>query len=306
MSRCNLLTKYQILIYPDRAGDCCALRFRRIVPRIFFGLLFGLMITAGVLTYRIMDVKDMHIHYAASEAERIQLRQQILGEASELAKLRGQYAQVENFNHKLKVMLNMVEPQPEVDLAQGGPWLDFGRNDITPYSMRSLVRNMQRGANSLQSDIMQAERVQQTVLQEMRRNTTKLAWTPSVWPVKGRVTSYFGMRNHPFDKQSRMHQGLDIVPKTGRGTPVHAPANGVVTFAARKGYYGITLMIRHQGGVETKYAHLSKIAVKVGDTVSRDDVVAYVGNTGRSTGPHLHYEVRLHGKATNPKRYILN
>jgi hypothetical protein len=305
MSRCHLFSKYQIIIYPDCAGKCRALRLRRIVPRLMMGLILGMLLSGGFLLSRALQLGDMERSYADMESERIALRTGLLARARQLAGLRAEYDHVNDFIGKLKVMLSMEEPEPE-GVAMGGIHYAFAQGSITPYNMRSLVRNMQRGADSLAGDVLDAEGEQQNVLREMRLNMNTLAWTPSVWPVKGRITSGFGMRNHPFDKTSRMHQGIDIVPTTGRGTPIHAPANGVVEFVGRKGYYGLTLNIRHTGNVMTRYAHLQKVAVKVGQVVSRDDVIAYVGNTGRSTGPHLHYEVRLDGKAVNPKRFILN
>ena len=90
------------------------------------------------------------------------------------------------------------------------------------------------------------------------------------------------------------------------GTPIHAPARGVVTAAGTDGAYGISVDLNHGGGLTTKYAHMSKLAVKSGQTVERGDVIGYVGRTGRATGPHLHYEVRLNGVPTNPYAYLLN
>ncbi len=305
MSRCQIFNKYQILIYSECADQCCALRLNRIVPRVLLVLLVGLLLSGSFLLIKAIEVQSMHRNLARLERESLTQRSDLLVEARELSALRGEYDRVDTFNHKLKVMLNMDEADEE-DLALGGSNLAFTRASITPYNIRSLVRNMQRGTKSLGRDIFEAERVQQNVFHEMRRNMSILAWTPSVWPVKGRVTSSFGMRNHPFDSRYRMHQGIDIVPYSGRGTPIHAPADGVVLFSGNKGYYGLTLKIRHYGNLTTKYAHLQRLAVKVGQTVSRGDVIAFVGNSGRSTGPHLHYEVLVNGKATNPRRYILN
>jgi murein DD-endopeptidase MepM/ murein hydrolase activator NlpD len=101
-----------------------------------------------------------------------------------------------------------------------------------------------------------------------------------------------------------MHAGIDIATKTG--TPIAAPADGVVSFSGRKGAFGKVLVIDHGYGYSTFYGHCSSLKKKVGDRVKRGDVIAYVGNTGRSTGPHLHYEVRVNGVATNPTKYILD
>lgn len=116
------------------------------------------------------------------------------------------------------------------------------------------------------------------------------------WPVQGRISSRYGTR------WGRMHYGLDIAVPTG--TPVRAAAAGTVTYAGSMGSYGLLVIIDHGNGVETRYAHNSRIVVKVGQRVKRGDLVAYSGNTGNSTGPHLHFEIRHRGTAVNPENYL--
>jgi len=116
------------------------------------------------------------------------------------------------------------------------------------------------------------------------------------WPVQGRISSRFGPR------WGRMHEGLDIAVNTG--TPVKAAAAGKVSFAGWNGAYGYLVKIDHGNGVETRYAHNSRLLVKAGDRVTAGQVVARSGNTGRSTGPHVHFEIRLNGRAYNPLDYL--
>jgi septal ring factor EnvC (AmiA/AmiB activator) len=130
-----------------------------------------------------------------------------------------------------------------------------------------------------------------------------LAAAPSIWPVRGWVTSDFSVRLDPYTGERVMHEGLDIA--TGMGTPVRAPADGTVVFGGVEGGYGHVLVIDHGYGLKSRFGHLSRIDVKVGQKVHRGDFVAAVGNTGRSTGPHLHYEVRVNGVADNPRKFIL-
>lgn len=121
-------------------------------------------------------------------------------------------------------------------------------------------------------------------------------------PVEGTITSGFGMRNHPILRRRRAHKGLDIAAPTG--TEIFAPGRGVVTFSGRKNGYGNTVIVDHGYGYTTLYAHCSKLLVEKGASVSRGDVIALVGSTGRSTGPHLHYEVRINGTHMNPSAFI--
>ncbi len=127
---------------------------------------------------------------------------------------------------------------------------------------------------------------------------------PLAIPVKTafRYTSGFGVRRDPMNGRSRMHSGTDFAARPG--TPIHATAEGVVTFAGWQSGYGRVVKVRHAFGFETVYAHMSAARVKVGDRVARDDRIGDMGNTGRSTGTHLHYEVRLNGKPVNPMKYI--
>jgi murein DD-endopeptidase MepM/ murein hydrolase activator NlpD len=117
-------------------------------------------------------------------------------------------------------------------------------------------------------------------------------------PVPGRITSGYGMRRHPILGYRRMHAGIDF--RAGQGTPIYAVTDGTVQFAGRNGGHGNYVKINHGSGLATGYAHMSRIAVSSGARVSRGQVIGYVGSTGLSTGPHLHYEVFRNGKAVNP------
>ncbi|MBK0398001.1 peptidoglycan DD-metalloendopeptidase family protein [Limibaculum sp. M0105] len=126
---------------------------------------------------------------------------------------------------------------------------------------------------------------------------------PFAMPVKGgRYTSNFGPRRDPLRRRMSMHAGIDIAGP--RGTPVHATADGVVTYAGRQRGYGIVVKIRHAFGFETVYAHLDRARVTLGQRVERGDLIADMGNTGRSTGTHLHYEVRIDAEPVNPMKFI--
>jgi murein DD-endopeptidase MepM/ murein hydrolase activator NlpD len=126
--------------------------------------------------------------------------------------------------------------------------------------------------------------------------------SPSGWPASGNISSGFGMRIHPRDGVRRMHTGIDItMPK---GTPLHATADGVISFADRSGGNGNIVVIEHGHGLSTVYAHNSRNSVKAGQTVKRGDLIAYSGSTGVTTGPHLHYEVWRNGQSVNPEPFL--
>ena len=127
---------------------------------------------------------------------------------------------------------------------------------------------------------------------------------PSRMPLESaRLTSDFGMRTHPVLGGRRDHKGIDLAAPTG--TPVYATADGIVGRADWFSSYGLYIEIDHGADLETRYAHLSQLAVSAGDRVRKGDLIGYVGSTGRSTGPHLHYEIRIAGDAVNPMPYMV-
>ena len=130
----------------------------------------------------------------------------------------------------------------------------------------------------------------------------RLAESPSLWPVEGRITGPFGARIDPFNGEGAFHRGVDI--STSYGHSIIAPADGAVTYADFYSGYGRMIVIEHGHGIATRYGHLSEFAVVEGQRVKRGEVIGYVGMSGRSTGPHLHYEVWVHDAPVNPYTYL--
>ena len=147
---------------------------------------------------------------------------------------------------------------------------------------------------------------QQQSLEELKeaiiKRADRLSHTPSIYPVKGTISSKFGYRKSPFGRSTEFHDGLDIAAPYG--TEVVATADGVVTFAGYKSGYGRTVTISHGYGYETSYCHNSSILVKTGQQVKKGQVIAKVGSTGRSTGPHLHYMVKVNGQLQDPANFL--
>jgi murein DD-endopeptidase MepM/ murein hydrolase activator NlpD len=126
--------------------------------------------------------------------------------------------------------------------------------------------------------------------------------TPNIWPIRGPIGSPFGTRLDPFDSTAEVHLGLDIVAAVG--SPVKSSAAGIVRIAQRESDYGNLVVIDHGNGLTTRYAHLRGFAVRSGQAVTKSQVIGWVGMTGRTTGPHLHYEVRLNDRPMNPRSYL--
>jgi murein DD-endopeptidase MepM/ murein hydrolase activator NlpD len=180
--------------------------------------------------------------------------------------------------------------------AVGGSKVDYPTAELLGSA------NLKDGIDLLKDRTTEMEN-QLTLLQQVaEKKATIRRITPSIWPVKGRVTSHYGNRLDPFSGEGELHLGVDISALFG--TQVHAPADGKVIYAQRKAAYGNLIIIDHGNGLTTRFGHLSRFNVKVGQKVRRTDVVGYVGTSGRSTAPHLHYEVRLGDRAVNPRNYL--
>ncbi len=168
------------------------------------------------------------------------------------------------------------------------------------------LSKIQKDRRLLESALDELEDLSKSMESEIRnlqnKSKTALGTGKYIWPVSGDITSYFGYRIHPILKKRKYHSGLDIAALSG--TPIAASDTGVVIFSARNGGYGLMVTIDHGAGISTIYAHCSQLLVKKGQKVSKGEIIAKVGSTGLSTGPHLHFEVRKGGVPVNPLNYI--
>ncbi|MBF0273988.1 MAG: M23 family metallopeptidase [Nitrospinae bacterium] len=215
--------------------------------------------------------------------------------------------------NELKKIDNKVRIITALGVKENSFFGKGGPEDRDFIDIHELIEDnhTQRAIEFLKDDISrltEMSKVQKESFEELNiylnKQNSILASTPSIWPVKGWITSGFGYRSSPFNGIRKMHEGIDIVAK--RGTPVIAPAAGVVVKAGRVNGYGLLVEIKHGYGLLTKYGHNSKLLVKEGQKVKRGQIISKVGSSGRSTGPHLHYEVVLNGVPINPLNYIIN
>jgi murein DD-endopeptidase MepM/ murein hydrolase activator NlpD len=200
-------------------------------------------------------------------------------------------------------MMNLDKDPADVSASIGGPAASMNQ-PLPLYRQELLARRVHSLLDQLGADTRMEELKQQDLLHALRENREVLASTPSIWPSEGYLTSTFGRRSSPFGTGADFHRGIDIANRIG--TPVRSPAKGVITYTGWDGGYGNCIVINHGNNISTRYAHLQHMSAKLGQVVNRGDIIGAVGNSGRSTGPHLHYEVRLSGVCVNPLRYILN
>ncbi|CAN2039675.1 murein DD-endopeptidase [Candidatus Magnetomoraceae bacterium gMMP-15] len=239
------------------------------------------------------------------EEELISQREQIGNFAGQINEMKKRLAFLNEFEKKIRTVANLTMPGHKEVFGVGGSLpedLDTKLSINNQYS--SLVREMHDQTNEILSASLSQEERFDYLLELLEDQRNLLSCTPSIRPVRGWVSSNFGYRTSPFTGKKEFHGGLDIA--NHEGTKIMAPANGIVAFAGRKGAYGNMIAIDHGYGILTRYGHLKETLVKTGTKVKRGDIIALMGNTGRSTGPHVHYEVRLNGIAVNPNNYILN
>ncbi len=220
-----------------------------------------------------------------TQSENARLREENERQRQRLESLNNRVEAVEDASRKLVEMSGVEnnDSQPSISGGTGGPALPF--DEMTVNFVESKAEYVE-----------QELRAYEALLKEK-------SVIPSIWPVKGNLESGFGGRRNPFGGSSfEYHEGQDIDAEMG--TPVMAAASGTVVHAGWQNGYGQVVYIDHGSGLTTRYGHLSQIGVAVGQSIARGETLGLVGSTGRSTGPHLHYEVRLNNEPVNPRRYL--
>jgi murein DD-endopeptidase MepM/ murein hydrolase activator NlpD len=267
-------------------------------------LLVG-MVLGGTIHY--MQVAQDAAENRILRDENLTLRTQLKSVRERIEHIGSTLDRVERFDQKLRAVTMLSDPQR--NLAMGPTEPEPGTTSPTTDTQFTRLATTET-PNALMGrlDRLSAEATrQEQSLQELQAyfqdQKSLLASTPSIWPARGWVTSDFGSRLDPYTADRVMHQGLDIAAPHGK--EVYSPSDGTVVFAGLEGGYGNVIVIDHGYGIKTRYGHLAKILVKPGEKVKRGALIAAVGNTGRSTGPHLHYEVRVNGIPQNPRKFIL-
>jgi murein DD-endopeptidase MepM/ murein hydrolase activator NlpD len=272
-----------------------------------FALITGLvLIAAVVLLFFYSDNLRKRLELFTLEIEDSDQQEELAGSQEEIGELNRQLQRIREANDvaRLSHALPLV-PDSEREGGIGGVELgraiaSFPRIPDSPLD-ETTQRYFERSLRLAGSINYESSLLNQTI-ERTRREADIRAHTPSIKPVVGHIVSFMGNRIHPITGLIHFHRGIDILAPWG--TPIFAPADGVVVFAGTRGGYGTTCFIEHGYGYQTRYGHCSKLHVKVGDEVKRGQIIAEVGSTGMSTGPHLHYEVLVDGSVTDPMAYI--
>ncbi|MFA5756100.1 MAG: peptidoglycan DD-metalloendopeptidase family protein [Smithellaceae bacterium] len=275
--------------------------------KLIYGLIAGSILAVLLTLYIIYD-------YAGITRDRMELsrlRQQTAQQTKEMNELAikiDQFAdrmeEIKQFDKKLRILATeQIGQDAKTPLGIGGSNNDQMRlRQLIEEDREKLVSGMHENIDRLNAEADEREMSFNELLRFLREQKSLLAATPSLWPVHGWVTSEFGMRRNPFGSGGEFHKGIDIASRAGK--EIIAPADGFVLEAAYRTDDGNVVKIEHGYGISTSYAHLSKAAVKDGVQIRKGDVIGYVGDTGRSTGAHLHYSVFVNNVPVNPRKYL--
>jgi len=278
-------------------------RFFWLAMPLVSAVFIGALVAIALYLVNLHNIND----YARLASKNRELEKQVVFFSQRVADLNDKVLHLRQSNAKIKVLANLAVVPESLDLrGVGGP--DPLASALTVSSLdeerKAQLAAMHRELQRLELEIAAEENALGCLNNHLSEQQSLLNFTPSIWPVRGWISSPFGYRSSPFTQRRELHKGVDIVNRVG--TPVVATADGRVVFAGHQSGYGKLVTIDHGLGKITRYGHLSQIGVKNGDAVVRGQELGKLGNTGRSTGPHLHYEVVVDGKAVNPVEFLLD
>jgi murein DD-endopeptidase MepM/ murein hydrolase activator NlpD len=326
---------YTVVVF--RGSSSKPLRFsfpRKFIRKLL--ILVAAFIVADLLVVSHYVIRTGEVwQLSAFRAEAMSAREQTAAFSSAIDDLKRRISAMNEVNQRLRVMLGIEPSKQSSDLSNGrggdetplpdgkgalgtpaGTGLDnrqssMEMNDavradgsITAENAEIIAQQVREEIQSLAVAASNQEQTLEELSQAAEQRSTQWSSTPSIWPVRGWVTSGFGPRVSPFTEKPAWHDGLDI--GASPNAPVQAPAQGRVISVGFDPKMGNNVKIDHGYGIETVYGHLAKALVKEGQRVKRGDVVALVGTTGLSTGPHLHYMVKKNGQALDPTKFILD
>jgi murein DD-endopeptidase MepM/ murein hydrolase activator NlpD len=288
---------YTIMIVPHAAA-----KFRRIrISKNFLiaaGCFLGVVFTAGLMfPHYLLRSSQLTANLSRMAQENQELRKANEKIDESLTDLRSKLAEFETKATKFAMMAGVEDPQSQ-QLAAGGSSFDL--KGLSPKASQAVIEAEINTLKERSGALQDSFRVLDMAFQ---KQSLLLSSTPSIYPVHGLLGNGYGWRRDPFTGMRDFHQGLDLVAPLG--TKVVAPADGIVTKVGQSGGFGNSVFISHGYGIITRYGHLSAYNVKIGQRVKRGDVIGMVGSTGRSTGPHLHYELLVHQRNVDPIKYIL-
>jgi murein DD-endopeptidase MepM/ murein hydrolase activator NlpD len=295
---------YTLIVVPDHHSSVKRYQIQRSYLYQLAGGLGALLVLMSVGTIHYFSVAHDASENRILREENLALKGQLKSIRERIDHIGSTLDRVERFDQKLRAVTLLSDPQRNLAMGPTAePTTEPGSNAFTRPTSAENPQVLTSRLDKLSVEATRQEQSLQELQAYFQEQKSLLASTPSIWPTRGWVTSDFGQRLDPYTAERVMHEGLDIA--SAQGKDVVSPADGTIVFAGLEGGYGNVVVIDHGYGIKTRYGHLSQLMVKAGQRVKRGQEIATVGNTGRSTGPHLHYEVRVNGIPENPRKFIL-
>ncbi|MBO8155610.1 MAG: peptidoglycan DD-metalloendopeptidase family protein [Bacillaceae bacterium] len=308
---------WTILLMSDTNKPVIQLKIPKIIPYIASLVLVTLSIwlyiseTSGkqleeknqILTQNLVQMKE----------KVDQQREEIAYYEQEASRIEEKLIHLDQLERELTEMISSLNPDHIESVQDSGPMggLDIpfqqgtGQNEIVQLSYQTEKdRSLTVQYSELEEQLPDFIKRYEKALENIEKINEKLKSVPTFWPTDAtRITSTFGKRSDPFTGREAVHTGIDLAGPWG--TPIYAAADGTVIFSGRDGGYGNSIVINHNSTYQTRYGHMSRLAVNEGDKVKKGDVIGYMGSTGRSTGSHLHYEIIKNGNMIDPYPYMM-
>ena len=297
---------FTLVIIPDKTSRV----FRIQIPKtLFYGgaAALALMLLFGGFTFfRSLELGSRLETYRALESKTLEQKVALKRFGNEMDSLKDQIGRMRELDYKLRVItdLEVEKPSPSVYGIGGSLETDGGLTlENADESKMDLVAMLDKDLARLLEMANYQEQSFNNLKTYLSDQKDLIERTPHRWPAHGFLSSNFGARVDPFTGLARLHEGIDIVAR--RGTPITAPAEGIVTYTGVDPTLGEMVVIDHGYGLITRYGHNDTVLVREGQRVKRGDPIATVGSSGKSTGPHLHYEIRINDIAVNPLNYLI-
>ncbi len=296
---------FSVIIVPHTKTNFKTLTFSK--KRMKF-LLGGAAAVILVLLVFLVDYFSMTLirsKYKKMSRENTEQKEKILNYESSIQQLQQSVLNYEGYAKKLNVLMGLKAPEmiggePGIGGGDPGPGADGAFAQSFPESPQNLSPGAMQSLTQKAGNI---EKNLDSLISVVESQAARLSTTPSIWPTQGWVSSPFGYRIDPFTGKQAFHRGIDI--STNPGNPIVAAADGTVIEANYDKFLGNNVVVSHGNGVVTQYGHMTKSVVKPGQKIKRGEQIGFVGKTGKASGPHLHYEVRINDKSVNPYNYIL-
>ena len=296
---------FTLMIIPSRKSGVKKISVSKVIIRnILIASIVAILVTLYVV-YDYASIKRDRAELARLREQTKEQSQQFRDLAMKIDGFADRMEGLRQFDKKIRILsADQTIRDRKLPLGIGGSDKETRVKELLDQDQQKMITGIREKIAKLNEDANDREKSFQELLNFLHEQKSILAATPSIWPVKGWVTSEFGVRESPFRTGVEFHKGVDISTRFGK--EVAAPADGLVIMSSYDSQDGNFVKIDHGRGLATGFAHLSKMAVKQGMRVKRGDIIGYVGDTGRSTGSHLHYAVFVNNVPVNPRKYLKN